>query len=416
MHQYQPNNIETIVKEILLENDISGQKYLLRDIQLDLVDHNKISFNQILSQISNFPIQNSMLFYLDSKRGVYVHIGNEPLEQDELIDLKTIDSCVYVKFRPLEKDQEIQDKSKKIRKKTQINKLEKRVKERQIKDVQDKVALWRELHEGPEKLNLDVAAQRVSIARKTLDDYHLQLRRAKTLNFDFEKHKFEKMGFLRKFVKDNGGNSLTFNNNNTVVMNKSLLKQESTKNDQVIQNHASKLGTSDLMDPPPQFNFNNLQNLVLRNENIKNINENNKNNIQQINNAYQNSNSEQQKYDNLSLQNLAQQSRFHLQELTGLINQNGMNLGSSNTQLQNLMLNQQHTQNKQNQNQPDKQLEYMNQGYEKSTEYGKQQILGNSLHFNDLKKEEQDNFSQIQQNSNLQRLAALQQIQQKQNN
>jgi hypothetical protein len=38
---------------------------------------------------------------------------------------------------------------------------------------------WRNLHEGPEKLNLDVAAQRVQIARKTLDDYHLCLRRAR---------------------------------------------------------------------------------------------------------------------------------------------------------------------------------------------------------------------------------------------
>lgn len=38
------------------------------------------------------------------------------------------------------------------------SKLEKRVKERQIKDVQDKVALWRGLHEGKEKLNLDQAA------------------------------------------------------------------------------------------------------------------------------------------------------------------------------------------------------------------------------------------------------------------
>lgn len=62
--------------------------------------------------------------------------------------------------------------------------------------------LWRQLHEGEEKLNLDVAAQRVGIARKTLDDYHLQLRRARRLGFDFEKNKFAKMGFLRKFVKD----------------------------------------------------------------------------------------------------------------------------------------------------------------------------------------------------------------------
>lgn len=68
----------------------------------------------------------------------------------------------------------------------------------------DKVKQWRTLHDGEEKLNLDVAAQRVGIARKTLDDYHLQLRRARQLGFDFEKNKFAKMGTLRKYVKEKG--------------------------------------------------------------------------------------------------------------------------------------------------------------------------------------------------------------------
>ena len=47
------------------------------------------------------------------------------------------------------------------------------------------VNIWRDLHEGSEKLNLDDAASRIGIPRKTLDDYHLCIRRAKELRFDF---------------------------------------------------------------------------------------------------------------------------------------------------------------------------------------------------------------------------------------
>ena len=76
------------------------------------------------------------------------------------------------------------------------------MKERQIKEVMELVERWRGYHDGKEKLNLDVAANKVKIARKTLDDYHLCLRRAKYYNFDFEGNKFEKMGFLRKFIRE----------------------------------------------------------------------------------------------------------------------------------------------------------------------------------------------------------------------
>ncbi len=87
------------------------------------------------------------------------------------------------------------------RKKTKVN--EKRVKEREIKFVREKVCEWRKLHEVGDKLNLDQAANVIGISRKTLDDYFLQLRRADDLGFDFEDNKNKKMGVLRKFVKEN---------------------------------------------------------------------------------------------------------------------------------------------------------------------------------------------------------------------
>lgn len=87
---------------------------------------------------------------------------------------------------------------------------DKRVKERYIEKVREKVGEWRAMHEtgfrdkdgNLQKINLDQAANIIGISRKTLDDYYLQLRRAEQLGFDFERNKSEKMGTLRKFVKE----------------------------------------------------------------------------------------------------------------------------------------------------------------------------------------------------------------------
>lgn len=38
--------------------------------------------------------------------------------------------------------------------------------------------------------------------KKTLDDYYYKLKNAHALGFDFEKHKSEKIGVLRQFVKE----------------------------------------------------------------------------------------------------------------------------------------------------------------------------------------------------------------------
>ena len=54
---------------------------------------------------------------------------------------------------------------------------------------------------GRRLYTLEEAAKKVGIAKKTLDDYFNQMKMAHGYNFDFEKHKNQKVGFLRKFVK-----------------------------------------------------------------------------------------------------------------------------------------------------------------------------------------------------------------------
>ena len=51
------------------------------------------------------------------------------------------------------------------------------------------------------KWNLEDAAQKVGVSKKSLDDYLLQLRFGKKFGFDFESNKNSKVGILRLFVK-----------------------------------------------------------------------------------------------------------------------------------------------------------------------------------------------------------------------
>lgn len=70
--------------------------------------------------------------------------------------------------------------------------------------------MWRRLYNGVTgkdgqlvRYSLEDAAKKVGISKKSLDDYLLQLRYGKKFDFDFQKHKDEKIGILRAFVKKN---------------------------------------------------------------------------------------------------------------------------------------------------------------------------------------------------------------------
>lgn len=82
-------------------------------------------------------------------------------------------------------------------------------KEKRIGEVVEKVALWRKFYTGfyDEDGNyfqkpLESAAQEVGIAKKTLDDYLLQIRNGKKYGFNFNEKYNCKIGELRAFVRD----------------------------------------------------------------------------------------------------------------------------------------------------------------------------------------------------------------------
>lgn len=55
------------------------------------------------------------------------------------------------------------------------------------------------------RYSLEDAANKVGVSKKSLDDYLLQLRFGKKFGFDFQRHKDDKVGVLRSFVKTEKG-------------------------------------------------------------------------------------------------------------------------------------------------------------------------------------------------------------------
>ena len=51
------------------------------------------------------------------------------------------------------------------------------------------------------KMSLEKAALKVPITRKSLDDYLMILRCGGKFGFDFNRHKYDKIGVLRSFVR-----------------------------------------------------------------------------------------------------------------------------------------------------------------------------------------------------------------------
>ena len=89
-----------------------------------------------------------------------------------------------------------------------------RTKERTVREIIEKVMVWRKLYNGitipnPDadgktqlcRYSLEDAAAMVGVSKKSLDDYLLQLRAGRIYGFDFVKNGDQKVGILRHFVK-----------------------------------------------------------------------------------------------------------------------------------------------------------------------------------------------------------------------
>jgi len=210
----------------------------------------------------DYPVDLNMVFYYSPCTDMYVYCGKEPLHNNTLIPFQeivnrdgrreitlrirhiehtpaqTIDPGLELETAALidiEPEHEGDSSST-----TNEKGKRKRHKERKIGEVLDLVLKWRKLYSGVRdpktgqvfKLSLDDAAKRVGVAKKSLDDYLLQIRSAKKAGFNFQEHYNERVGVLRSYVKKTKSNKSSSTRHHEI--------EDSTENNSVPKSLRSK--------------------------------------------------------------------------------------------------------------------------------------------------------------------------------
>lgn len=206
------------------------------DIKREFSDINikcrKESKNSKIYQFNMGPIINDIvekndmkscaISYFEEELSTYIYCGKYPIKHSIEVQLNennisTNTIKIQLKLRNIfnklnlmrmELIEENHDKIDEKCQNTNINENCRRSKERKIGFIIEKVYLWRKLYNGivddngvKVQLTLDEAAEKVGIAKKSLDDYLIQLRIGKKNGFNFNEHRNEKVGVLRSYVK-----------------------------------------------------------------------------------------------------------------------------------------------------------------------------------------------------------------------
>ena len=194
-------------------------------ISSTIIDSYHISLNDILQELeSKINLENFQISYKSEHKDEYIYCGLFPLSTQILFPCSVNSKSnikVNIKLRQMFnslRSTDVEDEDKETREDTIVQRItvenycnkSKRAKERKIGYIINKVYIWRKMYCGfvddngqYVKLNLEEAADKVGISKKSLDDYLIQLRMGKMLGFNFNEHKNDKVGVLRTFIKKN---------------------------------------------------------------------------------------------------------------------------------------------------------------------------------------------------------------------
>jgi len=226
----QPDEVDVILLHLP-----KYEKELVPNVKAHFRPNGDLDLTKLIQtlKLMDYPVDMNMIFYYSHATEMYIYCGKEPLHPNTIIPtheitthdgkrevtlrIRQIEHSITPKIDPTlemetaalidvntEPDHD-QDSSSTTNEKGK----RKRHKERKIGEVLDLVLKWRKLYSGIRdprtgqivKLSLDEAAKRVGVAKKSLDDYLLQIRSAKKFGFNFQEHYNERVGVLRTFVK-----------------------------------------------------------------------------------------------------------------------------------------------------------------------------------------------------------------------
>lgn len=218
----------TLINGMNLKSEATDVKKL-PNVEVAANENNEVQLSNLSTTLLSWNMipPRSLLFYKDAKEDMFIHAGDFtddnvfiPLNKDKSLIMKfrkmitmtntTTDSSSsvfsYATTNDVSNDFEEEEKANPDS--DGEEEKQKRVKERNIKEIMEKVLEWRQYYQGYHdengvwcKLKLEDAAKKVGISKKTLDDYLLQIKFGLKYKFDFDLNMTKKVGVLRTFVK-----------------------------------------------------------------------------------------------------------------------------------------------------------------------------------------------------------------------
>ncbi|CAG9317464.1 unnamed protein product [Blepharisma stoltei] len=223
-NQFSHDKLNTINIELSFGDKFTKEKELILNIKQPILTFSRegeVNLSAIITYLKNegYPIDKSMIWYYSPTAKLNVYCGTDPIPPSisipifEIKDRKLVLLCYGVVSHEIGPVLQAQNSvaAKKMHEEeptTLVPKISRRTTERKIGYIIDKVMKWRKLYSGVidgkgdlKKMTLEDAARKVGIAKKSLDDYLLQLRSAKKFGFNFQEHKDDRVGILRAYVK-----------------------------------------------------------------------------------------------------------------------------------------------------------------------------------------------------------------------
>jgi len=221
---FENSNFAQFVQEIsvILVSHEQMIKETVQNISVKITSNGDVVLHDLIAKLKTlgFQLDRSMISYYCAELLTYFYCGIDPLPRNLVIpkveysNLKPITlkyrqtgKSVFqdlINSQPMDKISS-KDVDESINKKSAQSR---RMKERKIGEVVQKVSLWRKLYTGFYdnngkllKMSLDEAANKVGISKKSLDDYLLQIRFGRKFSFNFNENTENNFGVLRAFVK-----------------------------------------------------------------------------------------------------------------------------------------------------------------------------------------------------------------------
>ncbi len=205
-------NINKNIQDINNQNSFLEEE-IIPNLEINMTSDKKIFMKDIISKLKylGYPTTGALFSVYIKSAEEYVYLGSDPIDPNLFLDESLVDfENLKIKLVSYLEDKLIKKTEKQLfdKKDNNKNQKDKRIKERKIEFIVEKVNAWRRLYNGfynekgeYTRYSLEQAAKMVGISKKSLDDYLIQLRIGKFFNFNFTEHKNDKVGILRSFVK-----------------------------------------------------------------------------------------------------------------------------------------------------------------------------------------------------------------------